>query len=109
MAKEPNICPYCSQAITSDQAEFTTQSGIHYHQECYHNLEIDDWVSKIEKKYPTTDAKLARIISQNNDLLDTAKKQRDHLGSIKTVVVLFMILVIAGIILQSCSALLTGY
>ena len=109
MSKEPKICPYCTLPITSDQETLTTKSDVLYHKECYHNLDIDSQVATIEKKYPTTDAKLARVISQNNVIIDYAQKQEGSLGTIKTIIIIFMVLTIASVILQSCSSALSGY
>lgn len=106
MAKEPKICPYCHLEISKDQETTTTQSNLLYHKACYENVDIDSMVANIQKKYPTPDGKLARIISQNNVLIESAQKQEGHLSTVKSVLVLFMILVIIGIVLQSCSALL---
>jgi hypothetical protein len=109
MAREPRICPYCHLEITGAQTTTTTQSGIHYHKECYETLQIDEWVAVIEKKYITVDAKLARMITQNNVIIESAEKQQGHLNTIKNIIVIFMILTIIGVILQSCSTALSGY
>ena len=109
MAKEPKICPYCNLEITSDQDSLTTQSGVPYHKVCYENINIDSMVATIEKKYPSSDAKLARIISQNNIIIASAEKTQGHLSTIKTIIVIFMILTIVAAILQGCSALMSGY
>lgn len=106
MAKEPKICAYCNKEITKDQGDPQVRGDQTYHSDCFKWFEIDEYIAAINARYSTTDQKLARIISQNFDLQHIAEKQRDHLGTIKTVLVLFMILVIAGIILQSCSVLL---
>ena len=105
MAKEPKICAYCNKEITKDQDDPQVRGDQTYHSDCFKLLEIDEHIAAIHARYPTIDNKLARIIAQNFDLQHIAENQRDHLGTIKTVLVLFMILVIAGIVLQSCSAL----
>lgn len=106
MAQASKICPYCNLVITSNQNKVTTTTGVPYHHECYVNIGIDSMIANIEKKYPTLDTKLARIIGQNNVLIDASQKQTDKLGSINSTLNIFLVIVIVGIVISACNALL---